>query len=347
MESALKLGDMGYKVLVVEKEPSVGGKMILLSKVFPTLDCASCISTPKMGATIHHPNIDVMTYAEVEAIRGNGGDGNGNGPARYTAKVKQKAKFIDEAACTGCRQCEMACNVAVPDEYNADMVSRRAAFIAFPQAVPKKAVISREGVSPCTYECPAGIKAHGYVARVRSGEYDQAFDLVLETTPLVGSLGRACYAPCEGECTRGELEGPLPIRRLKRFIADERYGQAEPKALEKPEQNGKKVAVVGSGPAGLTAAWQLARKGYGVKIYEKAERAGGLPGARHPGLPPAQRGRRRRHQQRHRHRRRDRDRRHGRRSRRSSRTTGSTPSSWRRARTRPSSCACPARTRTA
>jgi heterodisulfide reductase subunit A len=292
MESALKLGDMGYKVLVVEKEPSVGGKMILLSKVFPTLDCASCISTPKMGATVHHPNIDVLTYAEVEAIRGNGGDGNGSGAARYRAKIRQKPKFVDEAACTGCRQCEMACNVAVPDEYNADMVSRRAAFIAFPQAVPKKAVISREGVSPCTYECPAGIKAHGYVARVRSGEYDKAFDLVLETTPLVGSLGRACYAPCEGECTRGELEGALPIRRLKRFIADERYGkvkaaaqadgettaaeQPDTAAAQRPEQNGHKVAVVGSGPAGLTAAWQLARQGYGVKVFEQAERAGGF-----------------------------------------------------------------------
>ncbi len=129
MESALKLGDMGYKVLVVEKEPSVGGKMILLSKVFPTLDCASCISTPKMGATIHHPNIDVLTYAQVEHISGDGASG-------YHATVRQKPKFVDEAACTGCRQCEMACNVAVPDEYNADMVSRRAAFIAFPQAVP-------------------------------------------------------------------------------------------------------------------------------------------------------------------------------------------------------------------
>ena len=156
MESALKLGDMGYKVLVVEKQASVGGKMILLSKVFPTLDCASCISTPKMAATIHHPNIDVLTYAEVEGIRS---DGNGG----YHAKIRQKPKFIDEAACTGCRLCEMACNVAVPDEFNADMVSRRAAYIAFPQAVPKKAVIDRAGVSPCTYECPAGIKAHGYV----------------------------------------------------------------------------------------------------------------------------------------------------------------------------------------
>ncbi|MDQ1324574.1 MAG: heterodisulfide reductase subunit, partial [Chloroflexota bacterium] len=65
MESALKLGDMGYKVLLVEKDASVGGKMILLSKVFPTLDCASCISTPKMASTIHHPNIEAMTYGRV------------------------------------------------------------------------------------------------------------------------------------------------------------------------------------------------------------------------------------------------------------------------------------------
>ena len=269
MESALKLGDMGYKVLVVEKESSVGGKMILLSKVFPTLDCASCISTPKMGATIHHPNIDVLTYAEVEGIRT---DGHGG----YNATIKQKPKFVDAAACTGCRQCEMACNVAVPDEFNADMVSRRAAYIAFPQAVPKKAVIDRAGASPCSYECPAGIKAHGYVARVRSGQFDEAFDLILETTPLVGSLGRACYAPCEGECTRGELEGTVSIRRLKRFVADRRYGNEEQKTVAAPEANGKKVAVVGSGPAGLTAAWQLALKGYGVKIFEAAPKPGGM-----------------------------------------------------------------------
>ena len=268
MESALKLGDMGYKVLVVEKDPSVGGKMILLSKVFPTLDCASCVSTPKMAATIHHPNIDVLTYAEVEGIRG---DGNGG----YRATVRQKPKFVDEAACTGCRQCEMACSVAVPDEYNADMVSRRAAFIAFPQAVPKKAVIERAGVSPCTYECPAGIKAHGYIALIRSGEYEKAFDLVCEATPLVGSLGRACYAPCEAECTRGDLEAPLSIRRLKRFIADTHYAK-ERVAATTPELNGKRVAVIGSGPAGLTAAWQLARKGYEVKIFEAASQAGGL-----------------------------------------------------------------------
>ena len=269
MESALKLGDMGYKVLLVEKEASVGGRMILLSKVFPTLDCASCISTPKMAASIHHPNVTALTYTEVDGVKRQA-DGT------FKATIRHKPRFVDEAACTGCQLCETACTVAVPDQFNADMVARRAAYITFPQAVPKKAVLERAGTSPCTYTCPAGIKAHGYVSLVRSGEYEKAFQLVLEATPLVGTLGRACYAPCEGDCTRGSLEGTLPIRRLKRFAADQHYASAEGPGVEVPPANGKKVAVVGSGPAGLTAAWQLARLGYGVKIFEAAPVAGGF-----------------------------------------------------------------------
>jgi heterodisulfide reductase subunit A-like polyferredoxin len=269
MESALRLGDMGYKVLVVEKEASVGGKMILLSKVFPTLDCASCISTPKMAATIHHPNIDVLTYSEVEGIR-RLGDG------RFEVKVRRKPTFVDPALCTGCRQCEMTCNVAVPDQFNSDMVSRRAAYIAFPQAVPKKAVIDRAGTSPCSYTCPAGIKSHGYTALVRSGKYEEAFNLVLESTPLVGTLGRACFAPCEEECTRGALDGPVPVRRLKRFIADRHHRDHEHVDVTAGASNGKRVAVIGSGPAGLTAAWQLALRGYQAKIFEAAPVPGGM-----------------------------------------------------------------------
>ncbi|RKO66054.1 FAD-dependent oxidoreductase [Desulfofundulus salinus] len=270
MESALKLGDMGYHVLLVEKEASVGGKMILLSKVFPTLDCASCISTPKMAATVHHPNIEVMIYSEVEEIRRlqNG---------KFSVKVRQKPTFINQTLCTGCRQCEMNCNVAVPDQFNFDMVARRAAYIPFPQAVPKKAVIEREGTSPCSFTCPAGIKAHGYIALVRGGKYREAFDLVLENTPLVGSLGRACYAPCEGECTRGSLEGPLPIRRIKRFIADRYYREhSEPEYSPPEELKDKRVAIVGAGPAGLTAAFFLARKGYRVTIFEAQAQPGGM-----------------------------------------------------------------------
>jgi heterodisulfide reductase subunit A-like polyferredoxin len=268
MESALKLGDMGYRVLLVEKEASVGGKMILLSKVFPTLDCASCISTPKMAASIHHPNVTTLTYSEVEGIE----------PAqdgRFSARVKRKARFVDENACTGCQKCETACTVSVPDNFNADLVARHAAYIPFPQAVPKKAVIERAGASPCSFTCPAGIQAHGYVSLVRSGEYEKAYQLVLDATPLVGTLGRACYAPCEVDCTRKSLEGPIPIRRLKRFIADEHEAHADGPGVDLPAANGHRVAIVGSGPTGLTAAWQLARKGYSVKIFEAAPAAGG------------------------------------------------------------------------
>jgi len=280
MESALKLGAMGYRVLVVEREPSVGGKMILLSKVFPTLDCASCISTPKMAATTHHPNLTVLTDAEVEAIVRNG-DG------RFAATIRQKPRFVDTTLCTGCRQCETACTVSVPDQFNGELVARRAAYIPFPQAVPQKALVERAGTSPCTFACPAGIKAHGYVSLVRSGEYEKAFRLVLETTPLVGSLGRACYAPCEEQCTRGELEGTLPIRRIKRFVADRHYTGAEEPGVGAGEPTGKRVAIVGSGPAGLTAAWQLRLRGHEVKIFEAARLPGGalrlaIPGYRLP-----------------------------------------------------------------
>ena len=267
MESALKLGAMGYRVLVVEKEPSVGGKMILLSKVFPTLDCASCISTPKMAATTHHPNLTVLTDAEVEGIVRDGG-------GRFTATIRQKPRFVDTSLCTGCRQCETACTVSVPDQFNGDLVARRAAYIPFPQAVPQKALVERAGSSPCSFACPAGIKAHGYVSLVRSGEYEKAFRLVLETTPLIGSLGRACYAPCEEQCTRGELEGPLPIRRIKRFVADA-HDAAHGPGFEAGEPSGRRVAIVGSGPAGLTAAWQLRLRGHEVKIFEAAPVPGG------------------------------------------------------------------------
>jgi heterodisulfide reductase subunit A len=269
MESALKLGDMGYRVLVVEKEPTVGGRMVLLSKVFPTLDCASCIATPKMAATVHHPNVTVFTDSQVAHIAR---DDNG----AFHASVHRQPRYVDTALCTGCRQCELACTVAVPDQFNGELVSRRAAYIAFPTALPQKALIERAGTSPCTDTCPAGIKAHGYVSLVRSGLYEEAFQLVLEATPLVGTLGRACYAPCESDCTRGEVEASVPIRRLKRFVADRHYADHEGPGVTVAAPNGKRVAVVGSGPAGLTAAWQLARKGYSVKIFEAAAQPGGF-----------------------------------------------------------------------
>lgn len=270
METAASLGDMGYKVLLVEKKSSIGGKAILLSKVFPTLDCASCIVTPKMSAAAHHPNIDPLVYTEVDSIVRND-DGT------FAVDMHRKAAYVDFDACTGCGQCEEVCTVTVPDEYNYNLVTRRVAHIPFPQAVPKKAVIDRRGEAPCTITCPGNVKASGYISLVRAGRYKEAFNLHLENAPLVGSLARACYAPCESECTRCEKEETVHIRGIKRFMSDHYYAEhPEPEYGPVEDQLKTTVAIVGSGPAGLSAAFYLARNGHQVTIFESEKEAGGM-----------------------------------------------------------------------
>ncbi len=270
METALSLGDMGYQVLLVEKAPSVGGKTILLSKVFPTLDCASCISTPKMAASANHPNIKLMVNTEVGKV-------SRQDDGTFQVKLNRKATYVDPAACTGCAQCEAACTVAIPDEYNYGMVARRAAHIAFPQAVPKKSIIDRRGSAPCTHTCPADVVPSGFVSLVRCGKYKEAFELHLKQAPLVGSLARVCYAPCEGECSRGSMEGPVHVRAIKRFMADRYYAEHPEPEYGPPEtRTGKKVAIVGSGPAGLTAAFHLGGYGHDVTVFEANEAPGGM-----------------------------------------------------------------------
>jgi heterodisulfide reductase subunit A len=151
MQAALDLADMGKRVIIVDKEPSIGGNMFKLSKTFPTMDCSSCISTPKMAAVSHHPNIKLLPYSEVRGIEKEE-DGS------FRANVLEKPRYVDAAACTACRQCEEACPVIVPSEYDLSLIGRKAVFVPFETAVPKVAVLDIENCvycGACERACPA------------------------------------------------------------------------------------------------------------------------------------------------------------------------------------------------
>ncbi|HDO26888.1 MAG TPA: CoB--CoM heterodisulfide reductase iron-sulfur subunit A family protein [Bacteroidetes bacterium] len=149
-ESALNLAKLGYKVLLVEKEPSIGGKMILLSKVFPTLDCAACITTPKVSEIARNSNITIFTGAEAKKI-------TKKGERQFEAIILKKPRYVDVEACTGCQLCEEACPVSVSDEYQYGLVGRKAAYIPFNIASPRAAVIDIENCilcGACERVCP-------------------------------------------------------------------------------------------------------------------------------------------------------------------------------------------------
>jgi heterodisulfide reductase subunit A len=149
-ETALNLANNGFKVLLIEKELSIGGKMILLSKVFPTLDCAACITTPKVSEISRHPGITIFTSSEVSKI-------SKLGINDFEAVVVKKPRYVVIEDCTGCQLCEQACPVSVRDQYQFDLVGRKAAFIPFSIASPKAAAIDIENCvlcGACEKACP-------------------------------------------------------------------------------------------------------------------------------------------------------------------------------------------------
>ncbi len=136
IQAALDLANMGFKVYLVETQPSIGGKMAQLDKTFPTGDCAICILAPKMVELARNPNITLLSYADVEEVKGYIGN--------YDVKVRKKARYVHEDKCVGCGLCSDACPVKVDNEFDLGFGQRKAIYIPFPQAVPLKYTIDKE-----------------------------------------------------------------------------------------------------------------------------------------------------------------------------------------------------------
>ncbi len=205
LEAALNLADQDFKVAIVERDASIGGKMIRLSKVFPTLDCASCITTPKMAAAAHHPNITIYTYCELRSLE--------RQDNRLVARLRQKPRYVSVEKCIGCRQCEYQCPVMVPDAEQGGFAARKAIYIPFSNAIPQKALIDADHCilcGRCAKVCPT--KAVNYL--------EMPEDLVLQSDAAIIATGyEVTPLANKPQYGNGSLANVITAMQMERLLA--------------------------------------------------------------------------------------------------------------------------------
>ena len=266
MQCALDIANSGFKVYLVEEQPNIGGVMSQLDKTFPTNDCSSCMMGPKLVELASNRNIEILTKTSVEKLEGE--------PGNFTLTVKRHPRYVRVDKCTGCGECSKVCPIDLPANFDMNLNERKAIYRNYPQAIPAAFAIDKRDKSPCANACPGQVNAHGYVTLIAQGRYEDAMKVIMRNLPLPGVLGRICPHPCETACRRSEVDEPVSICALKRFVAD--TVDIEKMPLPEIEKKKEKVAIIGAGPAGLTAAYFLALEGYKVTIFESLPVAGGM-----------------------------------------------------------------------
>ena len=255
VQAARDLADSGISVHLVESTPFLGKNH--------SVSIPDHLITSRMLEIAKHPKITVWTNTHVEQAESD--------PDRFRITLRQHPRYVDLTKCTACGDCLAVCPVSIPEtEHKA---------IYLPAAgQPGCAAIDKQGISPCSHACPGGIHVQGYVALISQGRFQEAFDLIQDAIPFPGICGRVCMHPCEVNCRRGEVDAPVSIRLLKRFVSDwvETAGSRPPELKIDYAPDAKQVAVVGSGPAGMTVADRLARLGYRVTVYEKLPVTAGM-----------------------------------------------------------------------
>lgn len=258
LQAALDLADSGLSVHLIESSPFLGREG---AAAIP-----QHLLKAQMLEAAKHPKINIWTNTRINRIEGSGG--------RFHVELRRHPRYVDLTKCTACGDCLEVCPVTAPGtEHKA---------IHLLDSQPECAAIDKLGKPPCANACPGGIHVQGYVALTAQGRFQEAINLIRNAIPFPGICGRVCTHPCEINCRRAEVDKPVAIRLLKRFLADwelenerpetEGGGRHSPFAI----RHSKRVAVVGAGPGGMAVAERLARGGYPVTVFEKLPVIGGM-----------------------------------------------------------------------
>ena len=264
INASLEHANAGEQIYLVEKAPSIG---TMTEKLAPVFDLEKELEL-KLKEIANHSNIQILTRTSIEHIVGENG--------KFTVFLTKKTARVIEELCNDCGDCWKVCPVHVLDRFNDGLANRNAIYKPFKNAIP--AVYGIEKETPfCQIACPIDTDVRGYVGLIAEGKYVEAYNLIRRENPLPGVCGRVCSHPCENMCKRALKDNSIAIKSLKRFVAD--YVTKKGDQLSKPKVapfKDQQVAIIGSGPAGLTAAFHLVKLGYKTTIFEELPVTGGM-----------------------------------------------------------------------
>jgi len=271
MQTALDLANSGAKVYLLENKPNIGGAVAQLDRTFENNMPAICQMAPRFDEIERHPNIELITHADLLRVKKTDG--------QFKVTIRKNPNRVDER-CIDCGACVQVCPIKPFNTYEEGLSLRTAididnkSFNSFIYNIEKETPI-------CQETCPVHIDIRKYIGLIADGRYLDALAVVREKNPLPAICGRVCNHPCESACNRGRQDEPVAIDALKRFVSDYELQLSKQGKLPKPvvatiNKKLGKVAVVGSGPAGLTVAHDLAQQGIASTIFEEAPVPGGM-----------------------------------------------------------------------
>jgi NADPH-dependent glutamate synthase beta subunit-like oxidoreductase/coenzyme F420-reducing hydrogenase delta subunit/NAD-dependent dihydropyrimidine dehydrogenase PreA subunit len=259
---ALELAEAGIAVTLVSERDGL------------TLGDEGHLATPDVLGAVHHPRVQLLPGAAVKVIEPRVSRNAAEAMPGLRVTLHQSPRYVDPARCTACGACAAVCPMPIPgwDGIASDRMQAAIQRVA----VPTSYAIAKSGSAPCRHACPIDQRAQGYVALVRAGNFEGAYRAIKRENPFPSVCGRVCNHRCEDACTRSDIDEPVAVMAIKRFVSD--WAAETGIQTEYPivPRSGFRVGVVGAGPAGLTAARDLNQLGHDVVVFEALPVSGGM-----------------------------------------------------------------------